>query len=102
MIRDYSDKIMRKAEKMAFAILDEFGADMAADVKQSGRTPYDTGSLKDNCTHSLDGLAVSVMTQTGKKAGGNGYGYFVHEGTSRMPGRPFLRWASENTKAMWK
>lgn len=102
MIKDYSDRIIRKAEKMAAALLDAFGADIVADVKQNGQTPYVTGNLRDLTTHERMGLVLRIMTQTGKKTGGNGYGYWVHEGTSRMPGRPFLRWAYENTRDMWQ
>ena len=101
MITDQKDNVLQAAGKEAAQLLDDLGASMVDAVSDNPATPYDTGNLKDSCTHKVDGLVLQVMTETAGD-GKPGYGYFVHEGTSRMPGRPFLRWAMEITKAAYR
>lgn len=52
--------------------------------------PVDTGRLRDSITHQLEDHD-SVVIGTDVE-----YGIYVHEGTSRMAGRPFLRNAAQN------
>ena len=52
--------------------------------------PVDTGRLRDSIAHQLEGYD-SVVIGTNVE-----YGIYVHEGTHRMAGRPFLRNAAQN------
>ena len=97
MIHDYSDSVLKAANKMASEDLDQFGAEMV--LASSGEAPRQTGNLAETITHETDDLVCSVFTESGKKDGGEGYGYWVHEGTSRMDANPFLRRGFEMTKA---
>ena len=50
--------------------------------------PVDTGNLRGSITHEIaqDGEGLSARVGTNVP-----YAVYVHEGTSRMAGRPFLR-----------
>ena len=53
--------------------------------------PVDTGRLQGSIQHEVKGKEGIVGTNVE-------YAPYVHEGTSRMPGRPFLRDAGERNK----
>ena len=85
---DESDKY---ADMIKFGImrgLEAAGAQCEGYAK--GECPVDTGRLRDSITHQLEGYD-SVIVGTNVE-----YGIYVHEGTHRMAGRPFLRNAAQN------
>lgn len=54
-------------------------------------TPVDTGTLRASITNDgaqVAGSTVTARVHTGGEA--NEYAFYVHEGTSRMAGRPYL------------
>lgn len=53
--------------------------------------PVDTGRLQGSITYAVDGQKGAVGTNVE-------YAPYVHNGTSRMPARPFLRNAGEKNK----
>lgn len=78
---------MRRAVGRAFA---DVRPDLLADMQR--RTPRDTGALVGSET------AVSDETSLTLTAGGglpDGRAIFVHQGTRRMPARPYMRDAIE-------
>ena len=56
--------------------------------KARANCPVDTGNLRGSITHEIaqDGEGLSARVGTNVP-----YAVYVHEGTSRMAGRPFLR-----------
>lgn len=54
------------------------------------RAPVKTGTLRNDINSRVDGNVAYV---------GNSVSYapFVHEGTSRMPGRPYIQWGIEDS-----
>lgn len=60
---------------------------LAEVTRGSSRTPVDTGRMRASIHHRrLTRLAAAAFV-------GARYGGYVHEGTSRMKGRPFFEWA---------
>lgn len=53
--------------------------------------PVDTGRLQGSITYAVEGTEAAVGTNVE-------YAVFVHEGTSKMVGRPFLRNAIEKNR----
>lgn len=50
--------------------------------------PVDTGRMRASHTHKIDGAATPLWAKVGVNTT---YASFVHEGTSRMKSRPWLR-----------
>ena len=62
------------------------GARLRDRVKSSSKIPVDTGRLRGSVSkRRIQQLAAGVFV-------GVNYGKFVHEGTRRMKGRPFIQW----------
>lgn len=59
--------------------------------------PVDTGRLRGSITGQFTGELQAVVG-TGPQAP---YGEYVHEGTGRMSGRPFMRQAAEAVRTWW-
>lgn len=53
--------------------------------------PVDTGTLRSSINYTVDGMTASIGTNVE-------YAPYVHEGTSKMAGRPFLTSAAEKNK----
>lgn len=78
-------QLQKKVEEYAYSI--EHYAKM--------RTPVDTGLLRSSIRTDIGNLKAAVGPHTN-------YGIYVHEGTRRMAGRPFMRWGKEMADAiMW-
>lgn len=52
--------------------------------QSAARAPIESGALRASGQVRQEGLSASVVFSAD-------HGLFVHEGTARMPGRPFLR-----------
>lgn len=76
------------------AALEEIG--LVAEASAKRRCPVDTGRLRNSITHALSG-EDSVVIGTNVE-----YAIYVHEGTSRMKGRPFLRDAVANSRSRFE
>lgn len=85
MLRDFPKKAeaeFGKAVQLAARALAEGG-------RLNADTPVKTGRLRASINHrKLARLAAATFV-------GVNYGLYVHEGTSRMAGRPFLKWTLE-------
>ena len=55
------------------------------------RTPVDTGRLRSSIKTTLSRMTATVNPTVD-------YAIFVHDGTSRMKGRPFMHWGTEDAK----
>ena len=69
-------------------------------VKTSGYSargmPTDTGRMKNSMrSRRLKKLAVGVGPSVGGGRRGSKYPFYVHEGTSKMKARPYMKWALE-------
>lgn len=65
------------------------GARLRDETKALGNIPVATGRMRQSInSRRISLLAVGVFV-------GTDYGAYVHEGTARMPARPFFRWALE-------
>lgn len=70
----------------------EAGVAQAAQILASAsqaRAPRDSGELAGSTSVEADGLSASVKYNSG-------HANFVHEGTARMAGRPFLALAAQD------
>ena len=55
------------------------------------RSPVDTGRLRSSIRTMINELTATVNPTVD-------YAIFVHDGTSRMKGRPFMKWGVEDAK----
>lgn len=93
-------EVMRNAHAN-FQAFGEALVDAAKSAPAQGGAPVDTGNLRDSIR--LEGgtgrLGFRVRTTTAQGAGEDrGYGYWVHEGTSRTPPNPFFVRAYDTTR----
>ena len=105
--------VIQAAMKQGEELLDKFASEMVkvaqvevASMKNSSEdaTPYDTGLMAGSIDKSKDDskpLTVHVFTATAGGKSKDGYGGFVHEGTYKMPPRPFFRWAFDKADKRW-
>jgi len=96
--------VLKEVTKQASRQLEKFciemsiaGADEAPVAEKNG------GNLRDSITFEVKGLEGKVYTETGKKDGGDGYGFWVHEGHTTRSGsqvapNPYFRRAFEAVK----
>ena len=88
MLISHAAEITAHLERNAASALDSAGrtAD-ALDLEQMqsgyGAPVKDTGALMDSIAHAVEGDTVRIGSALP-------YAAYVHDGTSRMPGRPFL------------
>lgn len=89
----YNDlpKLRGRTRRKAGEIVRKTVFDLEAQAKQNivAMNAVDTGAM----LNSTQGAMTDEMS--GRVAVGVDYGLYVHEGTRRMPGRPFLRMAGE-------
>lgn len=83
-----ADNCLRTLEHAVAESLEVAGQEAVAAVQQQMLTGYarpivDTGALLESIRYSVDGATLHVGTSMP-------YALAVHDGTSRMPGRPFL------------
>ncbi len=65
--------------------------DAASDIEKNAKaiTPVDTGRLRASITADVKGLEANIGTDVE-------YAHFVHDGTYKMPARPFLFSAADS------
>jgi len=78
-----------EVEKRATRVVARFALKIERDAKRNA--PVDTGRLRAEIHHILQGLAAAVISSVD-------YSVAVHEGTSRMAGRPYLLNAFESNR----
>lgn len=89
--RDNSAQVLRQLNANVSATLEALGiASVGLIVKQMqrgyGRPIWQTGDLQRDVNYDTNESAKSVTVGNSLE-----YGPYVHEGTSRMPGRPYIR-----------
>lgn len=77
----------KDATKAMMDMLEEYARYTESYAKQT--TPVDTGRLRTSIGYRMGNMEASVGTHNVK------YATFVHEGTSKMRARPFLKWGFE-------
>ena len=88
MLISHAAEIAARLERNAASALDSAGHTAAALVREQlqsgdGAPVRDTGALMDSIAHAVEGDTVRIGSPLP-------YAACVHDGTSRMPGRPFL------------
>ena len=88
MLISHAAEITARLERNAASALDSAGRTAAALVRGRLQSGYgapvrDTGALMDSIAHAVEGDTVYIGSPLP-------YAVCVHDGTSRMPGRPFL------------
>lgn len=83
-----ADDCLKTLEQAASESLEAAGQEAVATIQQQMLTGYahpivNTGALLGSIRYSVDGSTLHVGTSMP-------YAFAVHDGTSRMPGRPFL------------
>ena len=101
IVKDNSQAIMRQLEENIPKALDQMGLKIRSMVIQQMQSGYGheirkTGDLQRSIDYEVDGNAVVYGVKQdfiGKTEGDKDmiYGLYVHEGTSKMAGRPYLR-----------
>lgn len=94
------DKITAEVEKKAMDRLQKAG-EMVAD-KARQKVPVDTGKLKETIrvTRLKDDPKLDIRVYAGnREKGGAFYAHMVEFGTVKMPAKPFLRPALNQSKA---
>ncbi len=72
------------------------------EAKKHPPTPSDTSTMRRSITHRVEPTASHGVVGTfGRKGKNVGYARYVHEGTSKMPARPFLKWALDSSRAQF-
>lgn len=103
-VKDNSAAVLREATKQASKELDQFCGDMTNAAKtEAPVAEKNGGNLRDSITYEVKGLEGAVFTTTGQKDGGEGYGFWVHEGHTTRSGsqvtpNPYFRRAFEAVK----
>lgn len=90
VVTDNTEKIENMLESEITAALEEIG--LVAEASAKKLCPVDTGRLRNSITHALmgdDSVAIGTNVE---------YAPYVHEGTSRHDGVPFLTQAAQNNK----
>lgn len=88
MLISHAAEITARLERNAASALDSAGRTASALVREQLQSGYgapvrDTGALMDSIAHAVEGDTVRIGSALP-------YAALVHDGTSRMPGRPFL------------
>lgn len=103
-VKDNSAAVLKEATKQASKQLDQFCAEMVLEAEDEA--PYVSGNLAETITHEVRGLEGKVYTESGKKDGGEGYGFWVHEGHTTRSGsqvapNPYFRRAFETMRGIF-
>jgi hypothetical protein len=91
-VTSYKSKVMQAAREMTNENLDTFANAMVNNAKSNPDTPRDVPNMIHTMNYEVSKMMAYVFTECG-------YGGFVHEGTTRMAGRPFFKWAFDQTAA---
>lgn len=94
-VKAYTNDVLKAAQNEAADMLGAFAETMANAAKSNADTPRDVPYMVNTIGYELKGLAVKVFTACG-------YGGWVHEGTSKMEGRPFFKWAFDMAVSSFK
>lgn len=90
---------LAQIERLAHGNFQAFAENMLARAKDhpdAGGAPVDTGNLRDSLRLEMKGgkgVGFRLMSATAQRrsdTGNLGYGYFVHEGSSRREANPFF------------
>lgn len=95
ILKDNTARFESELEDAIAGALEEIGIVAEGDAKR--RCPVDTGRLRNSITHALDGAGKCVMVGTNVE-----YAVYVHEGTSRHAGTPFLRDAVQSNQGRFQ
>jgi hypothetical protein len=91
-VTSYSKRVLDAAKQLADEQLDVFARAMANNAKSNPDTPRDVPNMIHTINYEVKKMVAYVFTECG-------YGGFVHEGTTKMAGRPFFLWAFDQTVA---
>ena len=83
------EEVTEELTKRVQSALKEAAVLVQDDAKRE--CPVDTGTLRSSINYQVDGMTASIGTNVE-------YAPYVHEGTSKMAGRPFLMNAAEKNK----
>ncbi len=94
VVADNTEQVASAITSALEAALEEIG--LVAEGAAKRLCPVDTGRLRNSITHALmgdDSVAIGTNVE---------YAIYVHEGTSRRKGVPFLRQAVLNNKSRFE
>lgn len=83
IVLDNTDEIAKELGTAITRALEEVGIQAEGDAK--ALCPVDTGRLRNSITHAIDASDSTAVIGTNVE-----YALYVHEGTSRRKGQPFL------------
>lgn len=94
VFKDYSDVVFKRMNSNCDSTMQEVGEKLVEKVQEKMLYAYykevvDTGALFDSI--KAEQRKVSQNTFTVEVGSGKHYAGYVHEGTSRMRGRPYIR-----------
>lgn len=95
IVQDNTALIQRRIGDGIIAALEEIG--LVAEGAAKRLCPVDTGRLRNSITHALIGDEDAVAIGTNVE-----YAIYVHEGTSKRKGTPFLTDAALNNKGRFE
>lgn len=99
VIRNRAAGTLQQIRRVARGNFQSFAENMLARAKDhpaAGGAPVDTGNLRDSLRLEMasgGNVGFRLFTATAQRradTGNLGYGYFVHEGTSRREANPFF------------
>ena len=94
VVADNTEQVTSAMKSAVEAALEEIG--LVAEGAAKRLCPVDTGRLRNSITHALMGDdSVAIWTNVE-------YAPYVHEGTSRHKGVPFLTQAAQNNKGRFE
>ena len=94
VVADNTEQVTSAMKSAVEAALEEIG--IVAEGAAKRLCPVDTGRLRNSITHALmgdDSVAIGTNVE---------YAIYVHEGTSRHKGVPFLTQAAQNNKGRFE
>ena len=94
VVADNTEQVTSAMKSAVEAALEEIG--LVAEGAAKRLCPVDTGRLRNSITHALmgdDSVAIGTNVE---------YAIYVHEGTSRHKGVPFLTQAAQNNKGRFE
>lgn len=83
VIADHTDEVIERLGIAIARALEAVGIQAESDA--ANLCPVDTGRLRNSITHTIDGGELAAYVGTNVE-----YALYVHEGTSRRKGQPFL------------
>lgn len=92
-LRKKYEKIPDGLEKNIGEALQKSALTVEGEAKKA--TPVDTGRLRASIYTLIERLSATIQPKTN-------YALFVHEGTKKLKGRPFMIWGLDNSKSQIK